>query len=150
MSDFNDFGVDEQKAINYFIEDVDFQIQNEAEITKWVKQTLEQEKHHWTTLNFIFCSDEYLHKINLNYLNHDTYTDIITFPYSTDPIEGDIFISIERVKDNAKKFAVSFDRELHRVVIHGVLHLMGYDDKNPEDKKQMTLKENQYLSLLNF
>lgn len=150
MSDFNNFHLDEESSINFFAEDVSMPSIEEESTSTWIEETLEKEQHQWTTLNFIFCSDEYLHKINVDYLDHDTYTDIITFPYSTSPIEGDIYISVERILENAKKFDVSAKQELHRIIIHGVLHLMGYGDKNPADKKQMTLKENEYLSLLNF
>ncbi len=148
MPDFNNFQLDEESSINFFAEDVSMPSIDEDLTSSWIEETLQNEKHQWTTLNFIFCSDEYLHKINIDYLDHDTYTDIITFPYSTSPIEGDIYISVERILENAKKFDVSAEQELHRIIIHGVLHLMGYGDKNLEDKKQMTLKENQYLSQL--
>jgi probable rRNA maturation factor len=100
-------------------------------------------------VNFIFCSDEYLHSINVQYLNHTTYTDIVTFDSSETKglIEGDIFISVERIQENASKFNTSFDEELHRVIIHGVLHLIGYSDKGSTKKAQMKRKEDTYLSL---
>lgn len=147
MPDFRD--TDLEASINFFVEDVAFSLKNEAKTEQWIASTLQSENHQWTTLNFIFCSDQYLHKINVDYLNHDTYTDVITFPYGTAPIEGDIYISIDRITENATSFGDAFEQELHRVIIHGVLHLMGYGDKNPEDKKEMTFKENQYLSMLN-
>jgi len=100
-------------------------------------------------LNYIFCSDTYLHKINLEYLKHDTLTDIITFDYSEKKqISGDIFISIDRIKENAPKFNQSTDIELNRVLIHGVLHLLGYKDKTPKEKETMRAKEDFYLTLL--
>jgi len=100
-------------------------------------------------LNYIFCSDTYLHKINLEYLKHDTLTDIITFDYSEKKqISGDIFISIDRIKENALKFNQSTDIELNRVLIHGVLHLLGYKDKTPKEKETMRAKEDFYLTLL--
>jgi len=100
-------------------------------------------------LNCVFCSDKYLVKLNNQYLKHNTLTDILTFDYSTDPesIHGEIYISIQRVKENAARFNESFDEELHRVIIHGVLHLTGYNDKSTTDKALMREKEEAYLSL---
>lgn len=108
------------------------------------------EKGHIGSINFIFCSDEYLFQLNQKYLKHDTYTDIITFDSSVEETEisGDIFISLERVKENSKQFSGSFVKELHRVMIHGILHLLGYKDKSPKDKEAMSGKEDYYLSLL--
>ena len=103
-------------------------------------------------LTFIFCSDEYLHKINLEYLDHDTYTDIITFDNADEDgtIEGDIFVSVERVKENAADLKIPFEDELHRVLIHGVLHLLGHDDTTPELKAAMRKEEDKCLSLRSF
>ena len=99
-------------------------------------------------LSFVFCSDEYLLKMNIDYLNHNFYTDVITFDYTEgDVISGDVFISIERIKDNAKIFKTSFENELQRVMIHGVLHLIGYKDKTEDEKKEMRQKENKYLNV---
>jgi rRNA maturation RNase YbeY len=100
-------------------------------------------------VNFVFCSDEYLRQINLQYLNHASYTDIITFDNSESKqiVEGDIFISVDRVKENASKFSRPFQEELHRVIIHGILHLVGYSDKGPIRKVRMTKKEDACLSL---
>ena len=148
MSAFNQLPIESEEAINFFTEDIELQLSNEAAIADWIKQSIQKEQHQLGTLNFILCSDSYLHKINVEYLNHDTLTDVITFPYREDIIEGDIFISVERIKENAKTFGVKFEQELHRIMIHGVLHLMGYGDKNPTDKKRMTDKENIYLSFL--
>ena len=101
-------------------------------------------------INYVFCDDEYLHKLNLEFLNHDTLTDIISFDYSIGKlIQGDIFISVDRVKDNAKDFAVSVSEELNRVIIHGVLHYCGFKDKTDADAKLMREKENYYLDILN-
>jgi rRNA maturation RNase YbeY len=103
------------------------------------------------SLSFIFCSDDYLHQINVEYLHHDTLTDVITFEYTaanSDAIEGDIFISIDRIKENAAEFQVPFEVELHRIMVHGTLHLLGYSDKSPNDKALMTEKENFYLQQL--
>lgn len=101
-----------------------------------------------TSVNYIFCSDDYLREINIQYLKHKTYTDIVTFNYgTTDQIEGDIFISVDRVKENAQKFNTELETELHRVIIHGVLHLIGYSDKSKTEKALMREKEDTYLSL---
>lgn len=141
---------EEEKKINFYSEDIEFSLPNHSIIFDWINKTIKSEKKTLRHLNFIFCSDPYLHKINVEYLNHDTYTDVITFPYAEGKnIEGDIFISIDRIKENAKSFEVEFENELHRVMIHGTLHLLGYLDKTVEDKTQMTEKENEYLSKLN-
>lgn len=107
------------------------------------------EKEHIDSINYVFCSDKYLHSINVKYLSHDTYTDIITFPYHEEgeKIQSDIFISIERAKENSKKFNHSLREEIHRLLVHGLLHLIGYDDHSPNDKQQMTKAEDKYLSL---
>jgi rRNA maturation RNase YbeY len=141
----------EQEAIiNFHSEEIDFILINVELKKSWVKKIIEQENKMLLLLNFIFCSDDYLHKINLEYLEHDTYTDIITFPLAEDPdIEGDIFISIDRVKENAIKFETSFENELNRVLAHGVFHLCGYRDKTEEEATLMRQKENQALLLLN-
>lgn len=140
----------QDEKISFHSEDIEFSLPNPSLIFDWIYKTIESEAKAFQCLNFIFCSDEYLHKINVEYLNHDTYTDVITFPYSEGKIiEGDIFISIERIQENAEKFKVDFENELHRVMIHGVLHLLGFGDKTVEDKAQMTQKEDEYLSKLN-
>jgi rRNA maturation RNase YbeY len=112
------------------------------------------EKKVLSNINYIFCSDDFLRVINIQYLNHDSYTDIITFNTGSDSgsgvIDGEIYISVPRVTDNAKKYKVEFNDELHRVIIHGVLHLIGYGDKNPHEKSLMRKKENAYLSLREF
>lgn len=148
MTSFKDLPFEHEEEINYHTEEIDLSLNNEEDISTWIKSAIQQEGHHLGILNFIFCSDPYLHKINIEYLNHDTLTDVITFPYSETQVEGDIFISIDRIKDNAESFNVSFEQELNRVMIHGVLHLMGYTDKTLADKKKMTQKENLYLGLL--
>lgn len=135
--------------VNFFSEELEFKLTHPRKTAQWIKNAVAKEKRKIRSLNFIFCTDEYLHKINLEYLNHTTFTDIITFDQSDDPIflEGDIFISLSRVRDNAAKFNVDLDVELHRVIIHGVLHLLGYDDKSDTKKKVMRKKEDAYLSL---
>lgn len=136
--------------INFFNEGLEFDVKGKQKIRKWVTNTISEEGFlKVSELNFIFCSDNYLLDINQKYLNHDTYTDIVTFDSSenNDEIAGDIFISIDRVNENAEKFKVDLKDELHRVIIHGVLHLCGYKDKTKEEKNKMTQKENQYLGL---
>lgn len=137
------------QLINFHFEDIEIDFPQINFIINWINQTIESEKNQLDQLNFIFCSDSYLHKINLEYLKHDTFTDVITFPYSEESVEGDIFISIERIRENAKNLNQSFENELHRVIIHGVLHLMHYGDKNPEEIELMRSKENYYLNILN-
>lgn len=136
-------------AINFFSEDVDFKLKHPRKTSNWIKESILKEKRILQGLNYIFCSDEYLLQMNLEYLNHKTLTDIITFDNSEIPkhIEGDIFISIDRVEENANKFETSFEEELHRVLIHGVLHLIGYGDKDAASKARMRKKEDTYLSL---
>ncbi len=139
-------------AINFFQEEVSFPLKDKLKLKKWIKDTIEAEGYKLQELNYIFCSDEYLLQMNQQYLDHDTLTDIITFDNSETQgkIIGDIFISIERIWENAKKFDVSKERELQRVVIHGALHLVGYADKKPADKKLMTEKEDFYLNKVSF
>jgi len=139
-------------AINFFEEGISFTLKDKAKVRTWVTDTVIAEGYRLKELNYIFCSDEYLLQINQQYLNHDTLTDIVTFDNSEIPgnITGDIFISIERVRENASKFNVSERDELHRVVIHGALHLLGYTDKSKTDKVKMTEKEDFYLTKRTF
>ncbi|HUH34173.1 MAG TPA: rRNA maturation RNase YbeY [Daejeonella sp.] len=141
-----------QLPIHFFSEDVSFTLKQKLLVRNWINQTIRSEGYRLGELNFIFASDEYLLKINRDYLKHDTYTDIITFDNSEEEkrITGDIFISIERVIENSSKFKVDQTDELHRVMIHGTLHLLGYPDKGKEAKAVMTGKEDHYLSLRNF
>ena len=138
----------EDTKILYNVEDVDFQLVNEELLSVWIEKTIEAEGYELGTISYIFCSDDYLHQMNIEYLEHDTLTDVITFPYNNDPIEGDIFISIDRVKDNAQDLGVPFETELHRVMIHGVLHLCGYTDETDEQESEMRQKEDEYLKIL--
>ncbi|WP_303316621.1 rRNA maturation RNase YbeY [Flavivirga abyssicola] len=134
--------------INFNYE-TDFSLKNEDQISNWILNTISKETYKLEEINYVFCDDEYLHKLNVEFLNHDTLTDIISFDYSMGKlIQGDIFISIERVEDNAKDFSVSFVDELHRVIIHGILHYCGYKDKTDADAKVMRKKENYYLKQL--
>jgi len=136
-------------SIRFFNEGLRFSVPHPRKTTSWIKDAIKREKRTLDELNFIFCSDEYLRSINLDYLKHDFYTDIITFDNSEEKlrIAGDIFISIDRVKENAVELAIPFETELHRVIIHGVLHLVGYSDKSRNKKTLMRKKEDAYLSL---
>lgn len=135
--------------VNFFNQDITFKLPKQGKTRQWIKEVLSREKKQLAHLNYIFCSDEYLLSINKQYLKHNALTDIITFDNSEHggPIEGDIFISIERVRANAKELKTGFDEELHRVLIHGVLHLSGYSDKSASDKSRMRKKEDACLSL---
>ncbi len=138
----------EMGSIFFSYEDVAFKLKDEKLAGEWLKKVIEREEKQLHSLNFIFCSDEYLLELNLEYLNHDTLTDVITFPYAAPPaIEGDIFISINRIRENSKKFKVPFMDELHRVMVHGLLHLCGFRDKTPDEIKIMRQKENEALAL---
>lgn len=134
-------------AISFFTESVTYNLPQKLKVKKWIKATIEKEGFELQELNFIFCSDEYLLGINQQYLNHDTYTDIITFDNSDEEkqIVSDIFISIERVKENAKTFKTPDFDEVCRIMIHGTLHLLGYKDKGKAAKVLMTQKEDEYL-----
>ena len=126
-----------------------FSLKTEVAVTKCIKALAKQELREIGDIIFVFCDDNYLHKINLEFLDHDTYTDIITFDYSIgNEVISEIYISVDRVSENAKKYSQTFENEMHRVMIHGVLHLCGYKDKLAEDKQIMRDKENHYLSLL--
>lgn len=128
--------------------ETDFELQNEADYEAWIETIIESEDFTEGEINFIFCDDSYLHKINVEYLDHDTFTDIISFDYTIgNLISGDIFISIERVKENAKEYEVSFDKELLRVMSHGILHYCGYKDKSEEDSNLMRQKENEKMEM---
>lgn len=127
----------------------DFKLVNESKISKWISSVILNENCKEDEINYVFCDDDYLHKLNVDFLNHDTLTDIISFDYSVGKkLQGDIFISTERVEDNAKDFKVSFETELHRVIVHGILHYCGYKDKTDIEAKQMRDKENFYLNTL--
>lgn len=132
-------------SFNYEIE---FQLDNENQIIEWLKSVIQSEKKKEGDINYIFCDDEYLVEINQQYLNHDTLTDIISFDYSVgNELHGDIFISTERVKENAIDFNVSFEEELKRVMVHGVLHYCGYKDKSEQDELLMRSKEDEKIKM---
>ena len=127
-----------------------FQLDNENHLKNWIHEIVSEKGFEIGEINYIFCDDAYLHKLNVEFLKHDTLTDIISFDNSLGKlISGDIFISIERVEDNAKDFKVSLKDELHRVMVHGVLHYMGFKDKSEDDKLVMRKQENEALFILN-
>jgi rRNA maturation RNase YbeY len=142
--------------IKYNIEDIDFSLKQRRRLSAWINTVVLEESHRTDKvnglvlgdINFIFCSDEYLLKINKQFLNHDYYTDIITFDYSSDTLlSGDLFISVERVLENSKIYSTVFQEELRRVMIHGILHLIGYKDSTKEESQKMREAENSALSL---
>lgn len=136
--------------INFFTEDTTYALKQKTIIKKWIEATIVAEGYQLQELNFILCSDEYLLRINQDFLQHDDYTDVITFDNSEElkMIVGDIFISIDRIKENAKSFGSTTIHELCRVIIHGTLHLLGYKDKTKQAKTLMTSKEDFYLGRL--
>ena len=135
--------------VEFFCEDIEFSPSTPEALINWITKVVESEQHLVGAINFIYCSDSYLLNINQTCLNHHTYTDIITFDQSTstDSVAGDIYISIDQVRSNAVKYRESFNRELKRVMVHGVLHLLGYNDKSVEEQQEMSKKEEAYLSL---
>ena len=141
--------MDGDTGVFFNIEDLDFNLSNQGNVEKWLYHFVTEEDFTIKKIDYIFCSDQYLHSINVEHLNHDTFTDIITFDLSTSntSIESDIFISIDRVKENAYNLKVSFQDELLRVLAHGVLHLMGYKDKSSEDIVLMRQKEQYCIDL---
>jgi len=132
----------------FFNYQTDFQIDNEQTHKEWITRVIHSENKETGEINYIFCNDEELYKINEQYLNHQTLTDVISFDYTEEnKISGDIFISIERVKENARVFNVSFEEELLRVMIHGVLHYCGYKDKTKKEQKEIRAKENEKIKM---
>jgi len=130
-------------AVSFQVQHIQFHLKNKLKIKSWIKKIVEEEKKQLGQINFVFTSDEELLKTNIQFLKHHTFTDIITFDSCDGSvINGDILISIERVKDNALKFETDFESELKRVIIHGVLHLCGYKDKKASEKEIMRFKEN--------
>jgi len=138
--------------IEFVSEDIDYIVEQPEEIVNWLHSIITEHQFELENLTYIFCSDDYLLEINQEYLDHDTLTDIITFNNADEAgvIESDIFISIDRVQENAANLKVDTKDELHRVMVHGVLHLLGYDDKSDKLKEQMRSKEDYCLSLRNF
>ncbi|ALI99009.1 rRNA maturation RNase YbeY [Rufibacter tibetensis] len=140
----------QELPIEFFTEEVEFEVKNKEKVKTWLSEIISKYSFELESLNYIFCSDEYLHQMNVEYLEHDTLTDVITFDNSDfeGVIEGDVFISIDRIVDNATTFNITPQEELHRVMAHGLLHLLGFDDKTPEKKELMRFKENECLELI--
>ncbi len=136
--------------VRYYCEDVKFLFKNKIANNRWLKMVAGSEIKTLGDISIIFCSDNYILDVNIRYLHHDYFTDVITFDYCEgNKLSGDLFISIDSVRENSIEFGTEFDEELHRVIVHGVLHLIGYDDHTPEDQKIMRAKEDYYLSLRN-
>lgn len=152
FSHFPDFLPDEPETpVSFFFEDVAFDLPDEQALREWLEATARTEGRPIRELNYVFCSDEHLRGINVEFLDHDYYTDVITFPnsdYGPDFSAGEVYISSERVDENAKTYGVSFYHELCRVMAHGLLHIIGYGDKTPEDEVVMRGKEDFYLAAL--
>jgi probable rRNA maturation factor len=139
----------DQASINFYTQSTSYKLPQKNLVRQWLHQTARKEGYKIEHINYVFCNDTFLLEINRNYLKHNTLTDIITFPLSekNKALEGDIFISIERVKENAKQFGELSSRELKRVMVHGLLHLMGYKDKTKIDSLKMRKKEDTYINL---
>lgn len=137
-------------GINYFSQKPRFKFKNPTKTSTWIRKVIKKEGKSLRSLSYVFCTDEYLREMNIQFLKHRTYTDIITFNYnpSKTEIEGEIYISIDRVRENAETFQTDFPTELNRVIIHGVLHLLGFNDKTKAEKTAMREKEDACLSLL--
>ena len=135
--------------IHFFAEEISFKVPQALQSKRWLKQIIKENQYKLVELNYIFCNDAYLLGINQEYLQHDTYTDIITFDQAEAEkhIEGDIFISVERVQDNAAALGIPFEEELRRVMSHGLWHLLGYRDKSPQESQTMRQKEEEALRL---
>lgn len=140
-------------GVNFFVEDLEFEVTESDSLKQWIGYIANRHGFGIRQLDFIFCSDSYLLNLNKRYLSHDEFTDILTFPYhdaDTKELIGDIYISVERVQDNAKLLNVNFVDELHRVMIHGLLHMVGFDDKDVDARLVMRKQENLALSLRMF
>ena len=137
-------------AIRFAVQDINFELQQAEKVKKWISEVVQRRQKWVGNISYLFCDDEYLLGVNRQYRNHDTYTDIITFDYvAADLISGDIMISVDRVVENAEKFEVPFEHELHRVIIHGVLHLLGQGDKSDSEAAEMRRQEEEALTLWN-
>lgn len=136
-------------SIRFSTQSIDFELHNEDLLKKWITEVVKRSGKTVGNINYLFCDDSYLIEVNRRYLNHDTYTDIITFDYvAANLVSGDIMISVDRVKENAGLFGVAFEFELYRVIIHGVLHLLGQGDKTPQEEKEMRHLEELMLKML--
>ncbi len=137
------------ERIDFQTQDIDLVIKEKNKIRLWIVNAVKNEGKKIGDITYIFCTDDYLLQMNLQYLQHNTYTDVITFDYTEGKrVSGDIFISYDRITDNSKELGTTLENELHRVMIHGIMHLCGYVDKQTEERANMTVKENQYLALL--
>jgi len=136
--------------IVFLTEDIDFQLKQPEAVTDWLLQVANKDEQQVGLLEYVFASDDYVLQVNREHLDHDYFTDIITFPLQNSPLEATIFISVDRVKENADLYKVSFQEELHRVMVHGLLHLLGYDDKTENDKKNMRQQEDRCLAARTF
>lgn len=143
--------MNQNSEFDFYSEDIEFEITTKPAIISWLSFSIESENKIPGEISYVFCSDDFLLDMNIQHLDHDTFTDIITFDYCEDDIiNGEMFISIDRIKENAKDFNVSFETELHRVMVHGIMHLCGYKDKTADDQKVMSAKEDFYLNLRTF
>lgn len=134
--------------VRYFCEDIKFNFKDKLSNNRWLKLVAGSEIKKLGDINVIFCSDNYILDVNMKFLQHDYFTDIITFDYCQgDVLSGDLFISVDSVRENAVEYGAEFDEEIHRVIVHGLLHLIGYDDHTPDEQKTMREKENYYLAL---
>ncbi len=135
-------------SIRFAVQNIDFELPEPQKVRQWVAEVVQRRGKHVGNLSYLFCDDEHILEVNRQFLDHDTYTDIITFDYvAADLISGDILISIDRVGENARTYGVPFEQELHRVVIHGVLHLLGQGDKSPDEAAEMRRQEAEALAL---
>ncbi|NNC94348.1 MAG: rRNA maturation RNase YbeY [Chitinophagales bacterium] len=134
---------------SFYSHEIDFQLEDHKKVCGWIRECVDKHSNKTFSLSYVLSNDEYVRQINNDFLEHDFYTDIITFPLeeTEEFIEADIYISIERVKENAAKLDQAFDVELRRVIVHGVLHLLGYADRSEDQKNEMRQKENEMLSL---
>jgi len=136
-------------AVDIYAEEIDFELEHSEDVCAWLLACVQEEGFGLGDVSVVFCSDDYLLEVNRQYLKHDYYTDIITFDYTEDDlISGDLFISVDRVRENALTFNQTFIEEINRIMVHGVLHLCGYEDKEPDHKAEMTAKEDYYLRKL--
>lgn len=136
-----------ESEIEFHYDEIEFILEEAEKYESWLRKVALKHNKEIGQLNYIFCSDEKILEINKAYLQHDYYTDIISFPYELDPISGDIYVSIDTVKSNSEKFGVPFDQELLRVISHGLLHFIGFDDHSEEDITKMRAAENEAISL---
>ena len=136
-------------AIEFSSVDISFELSNESVFSNWISNAIGEEGFQLGEIEYVFCSDEYLLEINIEHLDHDYFTDIITFDYVVDDlVSSELFVSIDRIKDNAGELKIPFQKELARVLIHGILHLLGYNDSTNPEKLEMSERENYYLNLL--